>query len=174
MQSRTIFSIAVVAALLFPIGLTSISWAQDRDQDRLKTQDKLKDPDQDRDRLKTQDKLKDPDRIGYEPRIKTESVARSDQNARTLRSLRSRRGLNGLSVAWVGNGVVGVAVMAGEQEEVEQAGRIPTSTVSNVVHGQVHKEVPDEIQNDAIHRGRNSHAVAGRLYIHHIRPGSRP
>jgi len=59
MQSRKIFSIVVVAAMLFPIGLTSITWAQD--QDRLKTQDKLKDPDLDRDRLKTQDKLKDPD-----------------------------------------------------------------------------------------------------------------
>lgn len=36
MQVSKRFSIVVSAVMLFPRGLISLSWAQDRDQDRLK------------------------------------------------------------------------------------------------------------------------------------------
>jgi len=102
MKSQVIIRAVIAAAMLLPVGLASPSWAQDRDQDRLKTQDKLKDPDQDRDRLKTrtQDKLKDPDqdrlrtkdqdRIGRPERPERPQI---DKPERPERPERAERGM---------------------------------------------------------------------------------
>jgi len=72
MKSRMMLSIAVATAMLLPVGYTSITSAQDRDRDQLKTQQQLKD----QDKLQTKDQVREKDQLKEQERTRERERAR--------------------------------------------------------------------------------------------------
>lgn len=90
MKSRMMLSLAVAAAMLLPVGIVSIVFAQDRDRDQLKTDQLL----QDKDKLQTKDRLKDKDQLKEQEQMRerTREQTRTERPERPQHEKAERSG----------------------------------------------------------------------------------